>query len=246
MLDDQSQRNPGDDSDFSGEASPSDAIDRLTKPAADRSAATVKVMAVIAAALFVLLLVVNVRSQRTRSFPAAAEIEARQAEVNRKSNEWGRSARDSGLESVDAIALRLKNDSEALVAITRRVQEMLVEQESAEGSTRIELLRLEQSRQALSEEVSQLRRELEAAQRSSADRELLMQQVDALRSERDSLNASLTDLRNKLKTVGEIPDPAEIDDLRRRLAETTSAKEFFETRTTELELEIEALRQELK
>jgi hypothetical protein len=34
--------------------------------------------------------------------------------------------------------------------------------------------------------------------------------------------------------------------LRRRLAETTSAKEFFETRTTELELEIEALRQELK
>lgn len=226
-------------------------------PAVKKGPTPVTMMAVVAIALLAVLLIVLFRSAggpETGSSDSTdpellklrAEVEASRGEVNRQLIELGRPPRDGGSESVDEIAGRLKKDSDALIAITKRFQEMLVEQDSAEGTTRSELLRIEQSRQSLIEEVSRLRQELELAKRSGDDQDLMLRQIDALRSERDALTSSLAEARSKLQGMGKTPDAAEVEALQRRLTETLSAKKFFEDRVTELEQKLEALEPEFE
>jgi len=229
--------------------------DAAGDPGVKKGPTPVAMMAMVAVALLAVLLVVLFRSAGGSDAGSSdgadpellklrAEIEASRAEVNRQLVELGRPPRDGGMESVDEIAGRLKKDSDALIAITKRFQEMLVEQDSAEGTTRSELLRIEQSRQSLIEEVSRLRHELELAKRSGSDQDLMLRQIETLRSERDALTSSLAEARSKLQGIGNVPDAAEVEALQRRLSETSAAKEFFEDRVTELERKIESLKAE--
>jgi chromosome segregation ATPase len=224
-------------------------------PAAKAGPSPVVMMAAVAVILLAVLLIVLFRSAGTPEaggdaatnpevLKLRAEIEASRSEVNRQLIELGRPPRDGGSESVDEIAGRLKKDSEALIAITKRFQEMLMEQDSAEGTTRSELLRIEQSRQSLIEEVSRLRQELELEKRSANDQDLMLRQIEALRSERDALTSSLAEARSKLQGLRNAPDAAEMEALQRRFNETLSAKDFFEDRVTELERKLEALEPE--
>lgn len=206
-------------------------------------------MGIIIVALLAVLIIVQFRGPRdeptpvpdTELYKLRAELEAGRAEVNRQLIELGLPPRGGDSESVDEIAGRLRNDTDALIAITKRFQEMLVERDSSSGTTSAELLRSEQTRKSLVEEVSRLRQQLDITERSGADSDSLRRQIDQMRAEqdrmraeRDQVTAALAAANDRLAAVAHAPNPDDYADLQRRFTETLNAKKFYEARLAEL------------
>jgi chromosome segregation ATPase len=231
---------------------PASAEEPASAPRPGKFPPQVMAMAAVIVALLAILLILRLSGGGRTDGDAApvaneeiyklrAEIEAGRAEVNRQLTELGLPPRGGDSESVDEIAGRLRKDTDALIAITQRFQEMLVERDSNSGATSAELLRSEQTRQSLVEEVSRLHQQLDIARRAD-DSSSLRQQIEQLLTERDQLRAdrdrvteSLAEAREKLAGFAGAPDAADYADLQRRFTETLNAKKFYEARLAEID-----------
>lgn len=160
-----------------------------------------------------------------------AEVDARRTELNRQRVSMGLGPIEGGSEPIEDIAGRLKKDTDSLVALSVRFQQMLSEKDSELTARNAEILRSEKLRQALAAESSRLQNELQRALINGSDADLLRRDLADLKAQRDALSEELSALKKKGSGVSS----DEYVSLKRRFDETLRAKEFFEARVKELE-----------
>ncbi|MEY5013538.1 MAG: hypothetical protein RLY69_1253 [Verrucomicrobiota bacterium] len=160
-----------------------------------------------------------------------AEANAIRGQLNRERMSMGLRPLESGSESAEEIATRLKKDADTMAALAASLESMLGEKEATITAKNSELLRSEQLRQSLAAESSRLQSELQRSLISSCDADRLRREFDALKSQRDALTAELA------AKGGGVP-AEEFSELQRRLEEALRAKDFFENRAKELEAEL--------
>ena len=160
-----------------------------------------------------------------------AEANAIRGQLNRERMSMGLRPLESGSESAEEIATRLKKDADTMAALAASLESMLGEKEATITAKNSELLRSEQLRQSLAAESSRLQSELQRSLVSSSDADRLRREFDALKSQRDALTAELA-------AKGSGVPAEEFNELQRRLEEALRAKDFFENRAKELEAEL--------
>lgn len=183
---------------------------------------------------------VQVRSGKSSSSGSTiatlqAEVDARRTELNRQRVAFGLNPLASGSEPVEDIADRLKKDSDTLVALAGKFQELLGEKDTQLIASNAEILRAEAFQQSQTAEAARLQQELQRALVSGADAQLLRREMLELKGQRDTLAAELNSAREQLKLMSAGASAEDYADLKRRYDETLRAKEFFEARARELE-----------
>lgn len=166
-----------------------------------------------------------------------AEVDARRTELNRQRIAFGLNPLAGGSEPIDDIADRLKKDSDTLVGLAGKFQELLGEKDTQLIASNAEILRSEQLRQSLAAEAARLQQELQRALASGSDAELLRRDMLELKEQRDAYAAELSTVREQMKSMSGGASAEDYADLKRRFDETLRAKEFFEARAKELEAE---------
>ena len=160
-----------------------------------------------------------------------AEANAIRSQLNRERMSMGLRPLESGSESADDIAARLKKDADTMAALATSLESMLGEKDAVIAAKSSELLRSEQLRQSLVAESSRLQGELQRALVSGSEAERLRREFDLLKSQRDALTEELAAKGNSVASD-------EFDELQRRLDEAVRAKDFFENRVKELEADL--------
>lgn len=160
-----------------------------------------------------------------------AEANAIRSQLNRERMSMGLRPLESGSESADDIAARLKKDADTMAALATSLESMLGEKDAVIAAKSSELLRSEQLRQSLAAESSRLQGELQRALVSGSEAERLRRDFDLLKSQRDALTEELAAKGNSVASD-------EFDELQRRLDEAVRAKDFFENRVKELEADL--------
>ncbi len=207
--------------------------------AAKQPPVAVMVLSFAVVVLLLLLLAMNLRKPQTPvevDLPGLkAEVEAHRSAVNRELVAMGLSPIQGGSESLDEIAGRLKKDSETLVALAGRFQQMLIEKDSEVTAKGGELLQSEKLRQNLAVEVARLHGELQAARSGSQEVELMRTGLAGLREQNARLEQMLSDARQELQTYAGGGSVEDRQVLQRQLEEANRARDFFEKRVKELE-----------
>lgn len=203
---------------------------------------TVWALAVLA--LVGVLVVVNLRGRRGGGASSEAELRELKAKVSAAESKLNARRAEMGLgpvlgtgEPVEDVAARLKQDAETMVALAKTFQTAIAEKESEISAKNAEILRAEQLRKALMEESRGLREQLGKALVGGSESEALRRELEGLRPQRDALAAEVAKLKQELQAAaGGVPS-AEVDDLKRQLAESRRERDFFEARMKELEAE---------
>jgi hypothetical protein len=145
----------------------------------------------------------------------------------------GQAAAES--ESIEDIAKRLKSDTDTLVAMAGRFQEILAEKDRLIRAKDAEVLAAEKSKQAWVTQFERLQDDLGKSAAAGSEAEKLRNDVASLAAQRDSLAAELKAAIEKNKTLSAGVSAEELADVQRQLTEAVRAKEFFESRVKELE-----------
>ncbi|MCU0751055.1 MAG: hypothetical protein MUF13_16070, partial [Akkermansiaceae bacterium] len=137
-------------------------------------------LAFVIIALLGVLIVISLRATRGSGAAGSPELTELEAEANALRDQLNRERMAMGLrplegssEPVEEIAKRLKKDADTMVALASTFQEMLSEKEAELSAKNAEIIRSEQSRQALTNETARLSAELQRALISGSDSELL-------------------------------------------------------------------------
>jgi outer membrane protein OmpA-like peptidoglycan-associated protein len=167
-----------------------------------------------------------------------ADVDARRTELNRQRMAMGLPPLEGGAEPIEDIAARLKNDTDTLVGLAGRFQQML-EDKDAEISRRSgEILSLEKRWQDISLENSRLQSEMNRALLSASEADQFKRLVADLQAQRDALSMELSDVRAKLSDAAGGVNADDYADLQRRYDELLRSKAFFENRVRELEAQL--------
>ena len=213
-------------------------VDDVAAAHAKSSMSPMMVLAFVIVALLGVLIVMGLRGGfGSGSFGSSdvtqlqAEANAIRSQLNRERMSMGLRPLESGSESAEEIAARLKRDADTMAALAKSLESMLGEKDAVITAKNSELLRSEQLRQSLAAESSRLQGELQRALVSSSETDRLRREFDLLKSQRDALT-------NELATKSGGVSGDEFDELQRRFDETLRAKDFFEARVKELEAEL--------
>jgi chromosome segregation ATPase len=203
------------------------------------------ILGVAVVVLLVLLLALNLRGGADAGGESSeslselrAELDARRAELNRERMAMGLSPISGGSEPLDDIAARLRKDSETLVSLAGRFQQMLAEKDAEISAKSSELIQSEKVRHNLALETARLQTELQRAIAGGADGELLRQELQTRREQQERLEAMLLEARQELAKLASSASggaPEDVEVLRRQLEEAQRARDFFERRVSELE-----------
>ena len=164
-----------------------------------------------------------------------SEYNTLMSEYNKERASMGLRPLESDAEPVEAIAERLKKDADSLVAIASSYQNLLTEKESELTARKAEILRGEKLRGDLVAESRRLQGEVQRALASGADSTDLSRALVDSNARGDALLAELRSAQERLQAMSSSVAAEDFADLKRRLEETTRAKEFYETRVKELE-----------
>ena len=210
-------------------------------PAKSGISSTVALIGVILA-LAGVLLATGFKNQFKSATTDPALLATLQAEANALHSEYNHERIAMGLrpiegaaEPIEAIATRLQKDMDTFVALAGSYQKMLGEKESQLTTSNSQLLRSEQQRQALADENAKLQSDLKRSSLGGAEVEVLVHDLQAAKSQRDSIAAELATARQKIEAMSTGATAEDFADLQRRLDETLRAKEFFEARAKTLE-----------
>lgn len=198
--------------------------------------------------MVVVLAVVTLRGNRSNQNGIASEdpvmaalkadLEARRAELNRQRVAMGLPPIEGASEPIEDIASRLKNDTDTLVGLAGRFQQMLADKDSEISQRNAEMLRLEKLRQDISMDNQRLQAEVSRAQLAAAEADRLSRMVADMQAQKDSLSLELADTRAKLADAAGSVNADDFADLQRRYDEALRSKAFFENRATELEAQL--------
>lgn len=207
-----------------------------------KTVSPVLVMSFVIIALAGVLIATRMQDKSAKVAPSSAEIttlqaevDARRTELNRQRIAFGLNPLVGGSEPIDDIAERLKNDTDTLVSLAGKFQQLLGEKDMQLIAGNAETLRSEKLRQSLAAEASRLQLELQRALVNGSDAELLRRDMLELREQRDAFAAELQSVREQMKSMSAGASAEDYADLKRRFDETLRAKEFFQARVSELE-----------
>ncbi|MEX1048840.1 MAG: OmpA family protein [Akkermansiaceae bacterium] len=207
-----------------------------------KTVSPVLVMGFVVIALAGVLIATRVQDKSAKAAPSSAEIttlqaevDARRTELNRQRIAFGLNPLVGGSEPIDDIADRLKKDTDTLVSLAGKFQQLLGEKDMQLIAGNAETLRSEKLRQSLAAEASRLQLELQRALVNGSDAELLRRDMLELREQRDAFAAELQSVREQMKSMSAGASAEDYADLKRRFDETLRAKEFFQARVSELE-----------
>jgi len=164
-----------------------------------------------------------------------ADVDARRSELNRQRMAMGLPPLEGGSEPIEDIAERLKNDTDTLVGLAGRFQQMLGDKDAEISRSNSEVLNLEKRWQHLSLENSRLQSEMNRAFLAASEADQLKRLVTDMQAQRDALSLELADTRAKLADAAGSVNADDYGDLQRRYDETLRSKAFFENRVNELE-----------
>lgn len=208
------------------------------EPASRQVPAAVVLMASFAVLLVVLLVVLNLmgKASQDRKSGAGSDLAALESQAVALKSQLNQQRLALGLqpladasESVEQISDRLRKDAETMVGLANSFREMLAVKDAELSAQTGKLLQSEQMRQVLAQEVTRLKAELQKPVPAGSDPTKWIQEIEQLKNERDGLNAELAVLKAGQQGVEDVAE------LKRRLEETTRAKEFFEAKVKELE-----------
>ena len=195
----------------------------------------------VIAALLVLLMMLKFRptndghkSGDTRSI---ASLQAELEDLKRQSGTLGTPALSGG-EQMEDVTSRIKKDADNLVLLAARYKQLLDDTNANLVKKNTEWRLSEQYRQLDRTELERVKNELQQAKASSTDIEPLRREVTDLKTRRDAQATEIATLKQQISAVGEQSSKADMDTLQRRFEETLRAKEFFESRSKELEAEL--------
>ncbi len=218
-------------------------------PPQKQSPLSVIVLGLVIAVLLALLLTMN-RSKPDPADPGEdpaladvrAELDARRSELNRERMAMGLSPIQGASEPLDEIADRLRKDSNTLVSLASRFQEMLAEKDAEVAAKNSEIIRSEKLRQSVAAEAGRLNVELQRALAEASDIELLRRELALRRDTQTRLEEDLAKTRQELSTLAAGGSMEDRQVLQRQLDEALRAKDFFEKRVNVLEDELSKLR----
>lgn len=164
-----------------------------------------------------------------------AEYNALLGEYNKDRASVGMSPIATDSEPIEDIANRLKRDTDSLVGLASSYQNFMAEKDAELMARNAKILSGEKLRADLIEESRRLRGELQQALANGADTAGLRQALDQSKSRADALRAELDAANDRIKSMANAVSSEDFTDIKRRLDETTRAKEFFEARVKELE-----------
>ena len=194
---------------------------------------------VVAMTFIIVMLLAILIAMRFRTPSKDADLIALQAEIDNLTRRGGAgSVPGLGGEQLEDIANRMKKDADSMVLLADRYKQ-LIDQTNAELSRKnTDLLRSEQYRQSMTNDLVRLKNELAQAKSGSYEAESLRREVAELKILRDTQAAELADLKRQLEKVGEMASAADVADLQKRYDEALRQKGFFESRVTELEAQL--------
>jgi outer membrane protein OmpA-like peptidoglycan-associated protein len=167
-----------------------------------------------------------------------AEVTAMEAELNAQRMALGLRPKENTYESVEEVARRIRKDADTMVALAQTFQNAITEKDALLSAKNSELIQSEQNRQALLSELSRMRQQYEQSLTTGLRTESLKTENEALKSQRDVLNAEVARLREQLAAnTGTLPAD-QVAQWERRLEEANRAREFLESRTEQLEREL--------
>lgn len=164
-----------------------------------------------------------------------ADVDARRSELNRQRMAMGLPPLEGGSEPIEDIASRLKNDTDTLVGLAGRFQQMLGDKDAEISRRNSEVLNLEKRWQDISLENSRLQSEMNRAFLAASEADQLKRLVTDMQSQRDAISQELSDTRAKLADAAGSVNADDYGDLQRRYDEIVRSKAFFENRVKELE-----------
>ena len=205
-------------------------------PSAKPPVTPVMAMGMVIAALLVLLMMLKIRpandSQKSGDGRTLAALRTELEDLKRQGGTPG------GGEQMDEVAARMKKDADSLLLLAGHYQQLLDDSNTNLVKKTAEWLRSEQYRQMDRNELERVKNELQQAKAGGADTESSRREVADLKGRREAQAAEIASLKQQLATAGEQTSKADLDTLQRRFEETLRAKEFFESRTKELEAEL--------
>ncbi|MCX6878714.1 MAG: OmpA family protein [Verrucomicrobia bacterium] len=204
-------------------------------PSAKIPVTPVVAMAVVIVVMLLVLIVMKLKTPTADQKVADLRVEL--AELNRRSVSLGLPTLTGG-EQLGDIASRLKKDADSMVLLSGRYQQLIDENNAELARKNAELLGSRQYQQGLTNDLVRLKNELQQAKSAGYEAESLRREKAELKTLCDAQVVELATLKQQLAAVGELASKEDMESLQRRYEETLRAKEFFESRTKELEGEL--------
>jgi len=157
-----------------------------------------------------------------------ADLEMRRAELNRQRAELNLPPLVGRGEDVGAITARLRKDSETLVSLVDRYQQLVAEKDRVLAEKNMELIRSEQVRESLTAQLA--REQVNTTGSAQMHSDLAEAQARARR-----LADELTEARAVIAELFDNSPAGEIETLKRQLDEAARARDFYKQRAEQLE-----------
>lgn len=174
-----------------------------------------------------------------------AEANALQSQLNRERLAQGLRPLESGAESIEDVAGRLKKEADTMVSMAGGLEKLLTEAEAKNRAKDNELLKSEQSRQSLAADNVRMQEEVRRSLVASSEGDLLRRELATAKSRGDALMTELDGVRKELASRGSGASSQDMDDLKRRLDEALRAKSFFEAKVGDLQRELASAKSKL-
>lgn len=174
-----------------------------------------------------------------------AKTDVMRSQLNRERLARGLPPSEIGGESIQDVADRLKKDADTMTALAGGLEKLLTEAEARIRAKDTELLAAEQSRQSLAKDNIRLQEEVRRSLADGAAAGSLRSELAAAKSRNDTMLAELDRLRKELAANSGAASKDELDELQRRLEETTRAKDFFESRLNQMQKQYEGMKSKL-
>lgn len=207
--------------------------DPAAAPATVQTKATVN--PVIAMTFVIVILLAVLIAMRLRTPSPSGELAELQAEIDRLSRSSGVI---EGGEQLQDVAGRIRKDADAIVTMADRYKTRIDQVNAELLAKNTDLLRSEQYRQNLTNDLVNLKNELQQAKSGGYEAESLRREVSDLKALRDAQASELAALKQQLAGTEGMASKEDVANLQRQLDEAMRAKDFFESRATELEAEL--------
>lgn len=195
-------------------------------------------MGMVIAALLVLLMMLKFRpandSHKSGNDRTLAALQSELEDLKHLSGTQGLPTLGGG-EQLEEVAARMKKDADNLLLLAGRYKQSLDDSNANLVKKTAEWLRSEQYRQMDRTELERAKNELQQAKASGTGTESSRREAADTKTRHEAQAAEIASLKQQLAAVGGQASKADLDTLQRRFEETLRAKEFFESRSKELE-----------
>lgn len=167
-----------------------------------------------------------------------AEVAAVEADLNAQRLALGLRPKENTYESIEEVAARMKKDADTMVALAATFQKAIAEKEELLSAKNSQIIQSEQTRQILVGELGKLRQQYDASVTAGAMSDGYKAENEALKVQRDSLNAEIARLRAELQASSAAMPADQVAQWERRLEEANRARAFLESRVEQLDSEL--------